>query len=229
MKICGIYKITSPTGKIYIGQSKDISKRVETYRNIRCVKQIRLYRSIIKYGWDTHTFEIIHRCYESELNNLEKYYIKFYDCFDTPHGLNLTTGGDSPIVSIETKIRIGLASKGRIPHNKGKSLSDITKQKLSVSHKGLVAHNKGISFSEKTKQNMSLSKMGNVSKTSYYKIYDNDNNLIYQFFGKFIPKMKEYSLPTYSFLRSYQKNVKINRGCYKNWYAIKSSSINSAA
>lgn len=118
-KICGIYKITSPTGRIYIGQSRDIFKRVETYRNVRCAKQVRLYRSIIKHGWNAHVFKIIHICDSSELNDLEKYYIKFYDCFNTPNGLNLTSGGDSPIVSTETKIKIGLASKGRIPHNKG--------------------------------------------------------------------------------------------------------------
>lgn len=29
--ICGIYKITSPTGKIYIGQSKDIKYLVATH------------------------------------------------------------------------------------------------------------------------------------------------------------------------------------------------------
>jgi len=28
VKICGIYKITSPTGKIYIGQSVDIMRRL---------------------------------------------------------------------------------------------------------------------------------------------------------------------------------------------------------
>lgn len=28
IKICGIYKITSPSGKIYIGQSIDIKRRI---------------------------------------------------------------------------------------------------------------------------------------------------------------------------------------------------------
>ena len=30
MKICGIYKITSPLGKIYIGQSVDTNNRNKT-------------------------------------------------------------------------------------------------------------------------------------------------------------------------------------------------------
>ena len=35
-KICGIYKITSPTGKIYIGQSANIKSRITNYKNARC-------------------------------------------------------------------------------------------------------------------------------------------------------------------------------------------------
>jgi hypothetical protein len=31
-KICGIYKITSPSGKVYIGQSVDIKRRFTTYK-----------------------------------------------------------------------------------------------------------------------------------------------------------------------------------------------------
>lgn len=33
-KICGIYKITSPSGKVYIGQSNNIIKRWITYKSI---------------------------------------------------------------------------------------------------------------------------------------------------------------------------------------------------
>lgn len=31
-KLIGIYKITSPTDRIYIGQSKDINKRFNSYK-----------------------------------------------------------------------------------------------------------------------------------------------------------------------------------------------------
>lgn len=40
-KICGIYKITSPSSKIYIGQSKNISKRYKTYKKYNEPKQRR--------------------------------------------------------------------------------------------------------------------------------------------------------------------------------------------
>ena len=46
----GIYKITSPTKKIYIGQSINIEYRIESYKKlIRCKKQIKLYNSLKKY------------------------------------------------------------------------------------------------------------------------------------------------------------------------------------
>ena len=50
----GIYKITSPTNKIYIGQSINIEKRFLNYNSINCKKQIRLYNSFKKYGFDKH-------------------------------------------------------------------------------------------------------------------------------------------------------------------------------
>ena len=46
----GIYKITSPSNKIYIGQSIDIEKRFYYYRKLYCLKQVKLYRSFIKIG-----------------------------------------------------------------------------------------------------------------------------------------------------------------------------------
>ena len=62
--IIGIYKITSPSGKIYIGQSININKRQENYRFPSSLKfQIKLRRSFQKYGPENHKFEIIEECF----------------------------------------------------------------------------------------------------------------------------------------------------------------------
>ena len=43
----GIYKITSPSGKIYIGQSNNLIQRQKDYiKTIHCKGQVRLYNSI---------------------------------------------------------------------------------------------------------------------------------------------------------------------------------------
>jgi len=78
-KIIGIYKITSPSGRIYIGQSVNILARKNRYSSQYCESQPKIFRSIKKYGWDAHIFEIIHVCKVDELNDLERYYIKKFD------------------------------------------------------------------------------------------------------------------------------------------------------
>lgn len=54
-----IYKITSPSGKIYIGQTWDVRVRLQNYRQHHCKNQRKLYNSLNKYGFVKHTFEVI--------------------------------------------------------------------------------------------------------------------------------------------------------------------------
>ena len=82
----GIYKITSPSKKIYIGQSRDIRKRFYLYKKYKGKTQPKLYKSFLKYGVERHMFEIIKECSVAELNDLEIYYIKH---FDLKHHLKL--------------------------------------------------------------------------------------------------------------------------------------------
>jgi len=89
----GIYKLTSPSGKIYIGQSRNIKRRLTDYKKLRCKKQQALYNSLVKYGYDNFIVEIIEECTLEQLNDLEELYIRIYKSL-TPNGYNLTTGGD---------------------------------------------------------------------------------------------------------------------------------------
>lgn len=94
----GIYKITNKiTGQSYIGQSSQIEKRKKrhfstannpmdhSYNNP-------LYRAIRKYGKNNFDFSIIEECSVQQLNEKERYWIKFYNTFF--NGYNLTMGGD---------------------------------------------------------------------------------------------------------------------------------------
>jgi group I intron endonuclease len=78
---CGIYKITSPTGRIYIGQSKDIERRLKNYTIMaKSVQgQVRLHRSLLKHGWSKHSFEVIENCNFEDLNCRERHWQDFYD------------------------------------------------------------------------------------------------------------------------------------------------------
>lgn len=111
----GIYKITSPSNRVYIGQSVDIKSRWESYKCKNCKNQPKLYRSLNKYGVDKHKFEVIHSCEIEELNELERYYQEFYDCIGK-NGLNciLTKSKLAPrVVSEETKRKVSEKMKGR--------------------------------------------------------------------------------------------------------------------
>ncbi len=87
--ICGIYKITNPNGKIYIGQAKDIDYRWLDYKRLACKKQIKLYGSLNKYGVENHIFEVIEECLELDLNYRERFWQDEFDVLNREKGLNL--------------------------------------------------------------------------------------------------------------------------------------------
>jgi len=54
-----VYKITSPTNRIYIGSTVCISRRLAQYKNYFTKSQRKLHNSFLKYGYNSHKFEII--------------------------------------------------------------------------------------------------------------------------------------------------------------------------
>jgi len=140
--IVGIYKITSPSGKIYVGQSKHIEKRFYDYQIARCEQQRRLFNSLFKHGWKNHIFEIIEECDKEELDCRERYWQDFYDVKSREKGLNckLTACGD--LVEEKTIIKIRNLNpdhvgkgvlKGEKHPNWGRKYSEFERFKLSVS------------------------------------------------------------------------------------------------
>ena len=87
MAVSGIYKITSPSGKIYIGQSNNINRRMVEH-NYRAKKSnCKLYTSIRKYGFDNHNIEILFISEDLyEKNKMESIYIRYYNTIN--NGLN---------------------------------------------------------------------------------------------------------------------------------------------
>jgi group I intron endonuclease len=74
----GIYKITNPKGKIYIGQSINIEKRWKRYKDWINHSQPIIYRSFQKYGLENHKFEIIEECNIEILDEKEVYWKQYY-------------------------------------------------------------------------------------------------------------------------------------------------------
>lgn len=160
-----IYKITSPIGRTYIGKTANPEKRKKFYRLLHCKRQTKLYRSLCKYGWEQHTFEIIDDILydEQRLNELEIKYIAEYGTFNTVMGLNLTSGGKFGKLSESSRLLL----TARLI---GKKLSDETKQKLRLINLGKKQSeetikkkneaNRGKKRSDATRQKISMAKKG---------------------------------------------------------------------
>lgn len=119
----GIYKITSPSGRIYIGQSNNLDKRRRHYTPGRCKNQKLINNSLRKYGYKNHIFEVIHELPEDVNQDILDVYEKIYHDQYKELGfkmLNLKEcGKGGGKHSEETKRIIGLQSKERF-----KSIND---------------------------------------------------------------------------------------------------------
>lgn len=169
-KICGIYKITSPNSKVYIGQSRDIIERWKEHKKMRV--KTKLTNSLSKYGIENHIFEIIEECAMEDLNCRERYWQDEFDVLGE-YGLNLllTKSEDKVrVLSEELKRTIAIT-------NTGKKHTKKSKIKMSQSCKGIPKTEKdrrgvsermrgknnpfyGKKLSESHRENMSKSRKG---------------------------------------------------------------------
>jgi group I intron endonuclease len=120
-KICGIYRIISPSGRVYIGESKDIEKRWKHYfKLLNCNTQRKLLNSFKKYGVENHVFEIIEECLFEDLKCRERYWQDLYDVLNKGLNCFLTKCGEiKKEVSEETKQKISEAQKQMRLNGKG--------------------------------------------------------------------------------------------------------------
>ena len=126
----GIYKITSPSNKIYIGQSQDIKLRFYYYSIKSCTGQRKLYHSLKKHGAENHIFEVIEECTIEKLNERERHYQDLYNVTGE-NGLNLVLQGANEkrkVVSDEVKKRISIANSGERNGMFGRKQSEKYKQ-----------------------------------------------------------------------------------------------------
>lgn len=174
-----IYKISSPSGRVYIGQTINFKNRLTHHKKLTR-PDTKLAKAIIKYGWDNLSKEIIDTIEtttkedrDKKLNNLEIYYIQLYNSYK--NGYNCTTGGDGTVGrnhSKETKQFLRNMNLGKtlsVEHkeniskglkNNPRIITEETRRKLSASKLGDKNPNYKKVPSEETKLKMSISQTG---------------------------------------------------------------------
>lgn len=132
----GIYLITSPSGRAYIGQTRNFKRRIKNYRNLRNSGQPLLFNSFNKYGFDSHEIKIIHELpvdvTQDVLNKYEEYYLDAYRSAGF-RMMNVRGAGSNGAISESTKKKISIANTGKL---KGVKQSEDHKRKRSLSMLG---------------------------------------------------------------------------------------------
>lgn len=123
----GIYKIINKqNGKIYIGQSVNIIKRLNAHKNTLKENKhnnIHLQNSYNKYGKDSFEYIIIEKCDENKLTERELYWINYYQSHDNELGYNIFQPDENIEKfrhSDETKIKL---SQAKIIYSKEELIS----------------------------------------------------------------------------------------------------------
>jgi group I intron endonuclease len=164
-----IYKLTSPSGKSYIGQTKrSIETRIKEH--FKCFGNcIALENAIKKYG-DKMEYEILLETNDEQLNFYETRMIDVYNTME-PRGYNIRTGGHVSTHSELSCERMRQAKLGIKNHNFGKPRTDEAKQAISEAKSGEKHHFYGKTFTEEHKVKLAISHRKSHLELPMYMVY----------------------------------------------------------
>ena len=216
-----IYKITSPTNKIYVGQTVDLIRRKSNYKRLNCKSQKKLYNSLKKYGWENHTFDIIEECNLEILGSREKYWKLFYNSIKK--GLNIRLdeekGGnlDKSICDKISKAKKG--KKHSKEHNLNKSKALTGKAKSQQHRENISKGLKGKIVSKKTREKMSL----NVKGRKYSE--ESKEKMSKSKLGKTHPRNEEWQKNLSDSIKKPIIQLDLNGNFIKEWNSSKDAAV----
>lgn len=242
--IAGIYKIESPSGKIYIGQSYNIYDRWNMHRwYAKKGFDYFIYRSFHKYGIDSHKFTVVHELPIDVSNEVitryEQIYMDAYrECGSIM--LNMTTAAGTTKGRKHTDEARKKMSKRKkenpnwkkgilraIETNKGNKYSlghrhsEETKKKMSEAHRGnksaigRPAWNKGKSFSEETKKKMSEAAKKRIRYSGYHHSLEARKKMSESAKGRFVSEETKEKMA--SFHRGRMRSTETKRKMRESW------------
>ena len=208
----GIYKIENLiNGKVYIGQSINISERFtehkrETFNFSNKTKfYYHLYCAIRKYGLENFSFSVIEECSEKELDEREIFWIKEYNSYQK--GYNKTLGGNGIRTITEEQIKNIL-----LLWEEGLSVGQIS-VKMKINNHAVIDYLKHYSSSYSTEKGRERGRIINgVSHQKKIACFDLNDNLI-----KIYPSLKEAAKDTCGDSSSISRCCKGKQKIHKNF------------
>jgi len=163
----GIYKIISPSGRIYIGQSINVNDRLRHHQKNPDKNLVKLYNSFMKYGIEAHTFEVLNIFNE----DISQHYLNMFEQLHAANEiikgkqlLNIRRPGSNGALSQESKDKISRAKKGKTAWNKGIPMSIEQRHLLSEIKKGKCPDSLKVSCKRRYKAIIQFDKEGNFIK-----------------------------------------------------------------
>lgn len=130
-KLACVYRISNPMGSNYVGSTMNVTRRRNCYKNNSAKSQIKIYESILKYGWKNHLFEIIWIGNANLRYEKERKFGEELRSMSIHGGLNLVLPGYGDVASYKSKETIDRFLKSM----HWKPLSEDTKRKMVLNNK----------------------------------------------------------------------------------------------
>jgi len=162
-----IYKITSPSNRIYIGQSWRWLNRKSDYRILKCEGQGIIYKSLLKYGFDNHIVEIqetlVETCTQTELDDREIYWWKYYKDLGFEM-MNIKYPGSRGKHSEESRKKMSLCHIGQTWSEESKLKYKETRKRTGYKHPPEVMEKIKASLTGKVRTAESIKRISNAQK-----------------------------------------------------------------
>ncbi len=139
-----IYKLTSPSGKIYIGRTNNFQDRMAQHKHCALVKKMdnSLYKAMRKYGWENFVKEIVATASNQESAQLlEEVLIKQFNSVKNGYNDTYTGGGGNQFVNQPERLKTFKKKMSQITAGDkngmyGKTHSDEAREKQKQKAKG---------------------------------------------------------------------------------------------
>jgi len=117
-----IYALIAPENKVYVGQTTDLINSRSRYKTMTCKNQRLVYESLLKYGYDKHSFVVLMNfdrgVERDKLDFHEDLFFKLYERAGYKL-LNLKSAGWNGKPCKESLDRLSDSHIGQVAWNKG--------------------------------------------------------------------------------------------------------------